>query len=188
MAYADDLLRFSRQMAELSPNEAHQPSLRRALSSAYYALFHLLICDAVANCTDARFRANLARMFDHGPIKNVCENTVERIKNLFHPNPPSEPERTIQYHLHNVADTFSQAQQNRNDADYNLLKEWQPGQVSLLIEGVEDAFKSWYIIREDQAAKDFLISMLPTREKKQTDRGSGQKQKPRPTLADPQDP
>lgn len=187
MAYADDLLQYARQMAELHPNDAHQPSLRRALSSAYYALFHLLIGDAVANCTDPRFRATLARMFDHGPMKNVCENTVEKIKNLFHPTPPAEPERTIQFHLHNVADTFSQAQQNRNEADYNLLKEWQPGQVSLLIEAIEDAFKSWYIIREDQAAKDFLISMLPTREKKQGDRGSSQKQKPRPTLADPQD-
>lgn len=186
MAYADDLLQYARQIAELHPNDAHQPSLRRALSSAYYALFHLLIGDAVANCTDPRFRATLARMFDHGPMKNVCENTVEKIKNLFHPAPPAEPERTIQYHLHNVADTFSQAQQNRNEADYNLLKEWQPGQVSLLIEAIEDAFKSWYIIREDQAAKDFLISMLPTREKKQGDRGSSQKQKPRPTLADPQ--
>ena len=184
MAYADDLLRYARQMAEQYPNEAHQPSLRRALSSAYYALFHLLICDAVANCADPGFRAALARMFDHGPMKNVCENSVERIKNLFHPNPPGEPERTIQYHLHNVADTFSQAQQNRNDADYNLLKEWQPDQVSLLVEPIEDAFKSWYVIRDDQAAQDFLISMLPTREKKQADRGASPKQKPRPTLAD----
>lgn len=87
-----------------------------------------------------------------------------------------------------MADTFSQAQQNRNDADYNLLKEWQPGQVALLIEAIEDAVKSWYVIREDQAAKDFLISMLPTREKKQADRGARQKQKPRPTLADPPNP
>ena len=165
MAYADDLLRYSREMVRRHPNETHQPSLRRALSSAYYALFHLLIGDAVANCTDPRFRATLARMFDHGPMKNVCENTVDRIINLFHPNPPAEPERTIQFHLYNVAETFSQAQQNRNEADYNLLKEWQPNQVSLLIEGVEEAFKSWYKIREDQAAKDFLISMLPTREK-----------------------
>lgn|SRR5215469_12986023 len=91
MAYADDLLRYARQMAEQYPNEAHQPSLRRALSSAYYALFHLLICDAVATCTDPRFRASLTRMLDHGPMKNVCETTVESIKNLFHPNPPNEP-------------------------------------------------------------------------------------------------
>src|SRR5579862_9778517 len=37
MAYPDDLLQYARQMAELYPNEAHQPSLRRALSSAYCA-------------------------------------------------------------------------------------------------------------------------------------------------------
>ena len=185
MAYADDLLAFSKQVAGLHPNQAHQPSLRRALSRAYYALFHLLIGDAVANCSDPRFRATLTRMFDHGPMKNVCENTVERIKNHFHPNPPGEPDRTIQYHLHNVADTFSQAQQNRNEADYNLLRDWQPGQVSLLVEAVEDAFRSWYTIREDQAAKDFLISMLPTRERKQSEKASTQRQKPRPTLADP---
>jgi hypothetical protein len=109
MAYPEDLLVYARQMAEQYPTEAHQPSLRRSLSSAYYALFHLLISDAVANCSDPRFRATLARMFDHGPMKNVCENTIEKIKNLFHPTPPSEPVRTIQYHLHNVAETFSQA-------------------------------------------------------------------------------
>jgi hypothetical protein len=64
------------------------------------------------------------------------------------------------------------------------LKEWQPDQVSLLVEPIEDAFKSWYVIRDDQAAQDFLISMPPTREKKQADRGASPKQKPRPTLAD----
>ena len=187
MAYPDDLLQYAKQMAEAYPNEAHQPSLRRALSSAYYALFHLLIADAVAHCSDPRFRSALGRLFDHGPMKHVCENTVERIKNLFHPTAPDDPERTVQYHLHNVADTFSQAQQNRTDIDYNLLKEWQPGQVSLLIEAVEDAFKSWQTIREEQAAKDFLIAMIPTREKKQGQK-DGQKQKPRPTLADPNAP
>jgi hypothetical protein len=88
MAYADDLLRYARQMAEQYSNEAYQPSLRCALSSAYYALFHLLICDAVANCTDPRFRA-VTRMFDHGPMKNVCETTVERIKNLSNQTHPA---------------------------------------------------------------------------------------------------
>ena len=84
-------------------------------------------------------------------MKNVCEITVERIKNLFHPDPPVNLREQFNTHLHNVADTFSQAQQNRNDADYNLLKEWQPGQVSLSIEAVEEAFKSWHVIRDHPA-------------------------------------
>lgn len=55
MAYPDDLLQFAQEIANLHPDEAHQPSLRRALSTGYYALFHLLISDAVATCTDPRF-------------------------------------------------------------------------------------------------------------------------------------
>ncbi len=81
----------------------------------------------------------------------------------------------------------SPAELHRSDADYNLLKEWQPGQVSWLIDAVEDAFKSWQIIREEQAAKDLLIAMIPAREKKQGQK-DGQKQKSRPILADPNAP
>src|ERR1035441_6874531 len=52
MGYPHDLLAFARQIAELHPIDAHQPSLRRAISTAYYALFHLLISDAVGYCGD----------------------------------------------------------------------------------------------------------------------------------------
>src|SRR6266481_574566 len=45
------LLRRSQISAQKKP----QPSLRRALSTAYYALFHLLISEAVANCSDPQF-------------------------------------------------------------------------------------------------------------------------------------
>lgn len=186
MAYPEDLLVFARQMAELYPTDAHQPSLRRAVSTAYYALFHLLISDAVAPCADPQFRAALARVFEHGLMKSASDTKVSEINSLFDPKPPGEPERTIKFHLHNVAETFSQAQHNRLEADYNLVREWQPGQVSLLIEGVEDAFTSWNIVRHEQAAKDYLLSMLPTRERKQPQPPKSGKppkrQKPRPTL------
>ncbi len=78
MAYADDLLRLAREIANLHPGEAHQPSLRRALSTAYYALFHLLIADAVASCGDPQLRAVLSRMFDHGPMRQA---STERHRN-----------------------------------------------------------------------------------------------------------
>ena len=181
MAYPDDLLQFAQQIAALYPNDAHQPSLRRALSTGYYALFHLLISDAVANCGDPQFRATLARVFDHGPIKQACDRKLSELNDFFDQRPPEGPERTIKYHLYNVAETFSQAQHNRNDADYNLLREWQPMQVSLLLEGIEDAFKSWATIRQESVARDFLVSMLPSRERKQSERPRA---KPRPTPTD----
>ena len=181
MAYADDLLLFAQEIANIHPEEAHQPSLRRALSTAYYALFHLLISEAVANCSDPQFRAALARIFEHGLMKQASDKKASEINTLFQQNPPEGQERVIKFHLHNVAETFSQAQHNRNEADYNIAREWQPTQVSLLIEGIADAFKSWNLIREEQAARDYLVSMFPSKEKKQPEKSRPDK---RPTLTD----
>jgi hypothetical protein len=180
MAYAEDLLQFAQQIATMYPNDAQQASLRRALSTAYYALFHLLISDAVANCSDPHFRATLARVFDHGPMKQACDRKLAELNDFFDQRPPEGAERTVKYHLYNVAETFSQAQHNRNEADYNLLREWQPTQVSLLLEGIEDAFKSWAIIRHESVARGFLVSMLPSRERKQSEKPRA-KARPTPT-------
>jgi hypothetical protein len=181
MAYPDDLLQFAQDIANLHSDEAHQPSLRRAVSTGYYALFHLLISDAVANCTDAQFRATLSRIFDHGPMKQASDRKLSELNDFFDRRPLEGSDRTIKYHLYNVAETFSQAQQDRNDADYNLLREWQPTQVSLLLEGIADAFQSWNAIRHEPVGRDYLISMLPSRERKQNEKP---RSKPRPTLTD----
>ncbi len=47
MAYPDDLLEQAQHLAQREPKRPKQASLRRAISSAYYALFHLLISEAV---------------------------------------------------------------------------------------------------------------------------------------------
>jgi len=49
MAFPDDLLELAQQLADLHPESPHQASLRRAVSTAYYALFHLLISEATTN-------------------------------------------------------------------------------------------------------------------------------------------
>jgi hypothetical protein len=176
MEYADDLLQLAREIANLRAAEEHQPSLRRALSTAYYALFHLLISDAVTSCSDPQLRAALSRIFDHGSMRQASDSKSGELKKFSEQRPSEDSEYVVKYHLYNVAETFRQAQHNRNEADYNLVRKWEPTEVSLLIEGVADAFNSWNIIRGEQAARDYLISMLPSREKKQPGR--------RPTLTD----
>ena len=178
MAYADDLLQLARDITSLHPNEAHQPSLRRALSTAYYALFHLLISDAVASCSDPKLRASLSRMFDHGPLRQASDNKVAKLNDFFKQRPPKGPEYDFNERLYSVAETFSEAHYNRHEADYNPIREWQPAEASLLIERVADAFNSWNIIRGEEAARDYLISMLPSRDKKQPERAR------RPSLTD----
>ncbi len=170
MAYADDLLHLAIEIANFRRTDAHQASLRRALSTAYYALFHLLVSDAISDCRDPHLRAALARLFDHGPMRKASEDKVSELKGFSKQRPPEGSEQFVKYHLRNVAETFRQAQHNRNEADYNLTREWQPTEVSLLIEGIRDAFESWALIREERASRDYLIAMLPSRVRKQPDR------------------
>jgi len=73
MAYADELLELAQDIANLHPLKPHQASLRRAVSTAYYALFHLLISEATANWNRPELRGALARVFDHGPMKQAAD-------------------------------------------------------------------------------------------------------------------
>ena len=49
MAFADDLLEQAYHLANREQEDPGQASLRRAVSTACYALFHLLIDEAVGN-------------------------------------------------------------------------------------------------------------------------------------------
>ena len=58
MAFADDLLAQAYHLARLDPES--QANLRRAVSTGYYALFHLLIDEAVGKWSVARQRSMAA--------------------------------------------------------------------------------------------------------------------------------
>jgi len=61
MPFADDLLEQAHHLATREAGEPKQASLRRAVSTAYYALFHLLIDEAVSQWSVERQRSILAR-------------------------------------------------------------------------------------------------------------------------------
>ena len=77
MSFADDLLEQAYHLANLEPGTPKQASLRRAVSTAYYALFHLLIDEAVSNWNVPRQRSTLARTFEHSKMRNVCQDHVK---------------------------------------------------------------------------------------------------------------
>ncbi len=71
MAYPDDLLQFAQELANLYPDEAHQPSLRRALSTGYYALFY-----AAKQRAQAEREAALLSHDQHPPTPRNPRGTV----------------------------------------------------------------------------------------------------------------
>src|SRR6266853_1280488 len=106
MAFPDDLLKVAQHLADLHPDGTHQASLRRAVSTAYYALFHLLISEATANWSRPELRAILGRCFDHGPMKTASEAKISQINTAFKDNPPEGADKAVAIHLRTVAKAF----------------------------------------------------------------------------------
>jgi len=79
MAIHQDLLAQARRLAHLDPMRPRQANLRRAVSSAYYALFHYLTDQACRMMIGTQrpqlpFRQVIARGFDHGTMKEACRS------------------------------------------------------------------------------------------------------------------
>lgn len=106
MAFPDDLLELAQELANLHPESPNQASLRRAVSTAYYALFHLLISETTANWARPELRARLGRCFDHGPMKTASEAQVAQSNSDLNDNPPEGEEKTAAIHLRTVANAF----------------------------------------------------------------------------------
>ena len=74
-----DLLEQAIKLAKLDAKKPKQANLRRAISSAYYAMFHLLVDEACrvqigAQHNQAPFRQVLGRAFAHGVMKEACKS------------------------------------------------------------------------------------------------------------------
>ena len=113
MSFPEDLLEQAFDLARKEPEEPKQASLRRAVSTAYYALFHLLIDEAVSKWSVERQRSILARTFEHGRMKAICDDVQKTAKS----GGPVLPE------LYIVARSFIQLQQHRHTADYDNSKQ-----------------------------------------------------------------
>lgn len=114
MPFANDLLEQARHLASREPKRPKQASLRRAVSSAYYALFHLQTTAAVSKWKPYRQRSALARAFDHSVMYQACKKTND--KNFAIPNAANVR------HLKRLANIFMQLQQQRHAADYDNSK------------------------------------------------------------------
>ena len=160
MAYADDLLEQAWHLARREPKRPRQASLRRAVSTAYYALFHLLIDETIRNWRRPAERNTLARMFEHSVMGRSCEKKRQELEDYFNTKPHAGARLTSARHLYLVAETFSKMQQRRHEADYDGSIKWTRTQTLEEVDSVEAAFQSWKAIRNEPAAQDFLVTLL----------------------------
>src|SRR5262249_46797018 len=143
MPFADDLLEQARHLANREPRRPRQASLRRAVSDAYYAIFHLLTTETAKNWKRPAERHTLARMFEHDRMERVCIKKSDQLNEYFKTNPRASHEREVRKHLRVLTETFVDMQQHREIADYDNSTKWTRTDTLDKIKSVEAAFESW---------------------------------------------
>lgn len=162
MSLPNDLLEQAKMLHALDPRRPKQASLRRAISAAYYALFHLLIEEATTmmfggQLDRKRFRDVLGRGFSHSSMNAACKSfgvgalptALSNILGLL----------VIPTDLQTVGSVFVQLQQMRHQADYNMARRFSKSEVLVLVQDAEEAFLAWQKVRNDEAARFFLMSL-----------------------------
>jgi uncharacterized protein (UPF0332 family) len=162
MPLADDLLEQAYHLARRERKRPRQASLRPAVSTGYYALFHLLISEATRNWKQASQRAVLGRYFKHGSMATASNNQKAACNRFLNSNPPpmSGPGTDCMTHLQTVSLAFYQAYQQRQTADYDTVKQWTRTEALAIIDSVDAAFKAWPQIRNHEFAQNYLLSLL----------------------------
>lgn len=115
MAFPDELLAEAVRSVH-SPAEESQGRYRRAVSTAYYALFHLLIGEATANWNRPEQREKLARAFEHKHMRRASDQVKGK--------PYANEDPDVVARLRQVAACFADLQQSRIEADYDRAKPW----------------------------------------------------------------
>jgi uncharacterized protein (UPF0332 family) len=152
MNLAEDLLEQANHLARREKGKPKQASLRRAVSTAYYAAFHLLVAEAVGNWKRSDQRAKLARAFEHGRMKQASIKTRSA---------KFDGESALAVAgLKTVANAFIRLQEFRHEADYDDSLRLARTDAVSWIALASDAFASWSAIRNERIAQDYLLALL----------------------------
>jgi len=139
--------------------------LRRAVSAAYYALFHLLIYEASrVFVKDGDTIGMIARSYGHGDMLKISQNFArgdlpKKLRPLLATLNSAE-RKPIFDRLKSIAQTFVDLQEARHDADYNLRKSFTRNEAETFIELAERAFIDWQMIRNDDLSRIYLACFL----------------------------
>lgn len=143
------LLEQARQLALREKKRPLQVSLRRAVSSAYYALFHLLVRDSshsLTKASDTQLRLLLPRAFAHEEMAVACRTFAAAgkmptiIEAIY-------PGIVIPSEISSVAQAFVDLQKARHDADYTTHRLWTRMMALSEVKRAEQAFLDWEKVR-----------------------------------------
>jgi uncharacterized protein (UPF0332 family) len=132
---ADELLDDARYLADKAIADQRRSHMRRAISTAYYAVFHLFVEDFVEHWEFPDQRARLGRMFNHSRMRTSFTAKDEK-------NPTQLEKELIE-----VTTSFEQLQKDRERADYDSGWTLVETDVRNSVTLAEEVFEKWRRIK-----------------------------------------
>jgi uncharacterized protein (UPF0332 family) len=159
MSLHADLLAHARYLVRREPKRPKQVTLRRAISAAYYALFHLLIFEASRLfAKDVRLWKRLNRVYGHGEMYEVSVSFAHgRWPKVFD---PIKGVFLVPQELKDVAQAFLDLQEARHDADYDLNQRFTRSDAVVLVKRADQAFRDWKAVRRHDLARIYVGCFL----------------------------
>ena len=167
MSLSEDLLELATKMANYKKADVQDARRRRAISTAYYALFHFLLEQAAVKlASHVGVRRLIARAYNHNDMAKAAKAFKSgpgalpaQLKAPFGPTFPTMPSE-----MTNVATVFVALQEARHEADYDQSKKFAPSETRLLVKQTGQAFADWNRIISMPQHQDicelFLASLL----------------------------
>jgi hypothetical protein len=161
MGIAEDLLLQADHLATYEGLNPSQASLRRAVSTAYYSLFHLLVEAAALRWSgSAEAQTGMQRGFQHGAMKSISAQFAKETWRDWHGN-----QQPIPTAIRKVASAFVDLQDERHAADYDNHEIWTALDVQKILGVARSAFRDWHSVSTDPMAGNYLLAMLVSKQR-----------------------
>ncbi len=161
LKYSEDLIRHAiRLLGNTAKSESGTADLRRAVSAAYYGLFHHLSEAAVqqiAPQVSLETANRIHRWLDHQEIKRIC---IEFAK--IHLNHPLRDllGDSSSVAMQTVAVAFIQLQEARHSADYDMGYQLNWEDARQLIAVAAKAITAWDRLAPSAESNIFVLSLF----------------------------
>lgn len=162
MSLALDLLKEAQFLSrrEAKRRVPRQAGLRRAVSTAYYAVFHLLAAEAATQACPPSpdgLKLRVQRALKHNVMKEAAKACLGKNRPTYLEEMAAPP---LSEALVSVAKSFIRLQEFRHKADYDVSSEFESVPVQELVKEAEQLFRAWDSIRKTDEAHLFLASLL----------------------------
>jgi uncharacterized protein (UPF0332 family) len=171
LAFHHDLLEQAGHLVSRERKKPKQASLRRAVSAAYYSLFHLLVAEGARLLSPRQppgLRVLIQRAFNHGDMRDVCRGFIQgsvaaslnRDSNAIPPATRLLLTLPLEPALVTVLEAFVELQEVRHQADYDLRRTWNRLDAATHVSTARNAFASWQTVRLTPNAAVFAAALL----------------------------